>query len=176
MNFLLRVIILLGDVKQRGGDLIMKRWAIIGLVVVVLLSLSSVSIAGDRQRGRWEGVAIGLGAVTLYNLFHHGFPLPIIPPHGTYERHIYYHPPVVHEPSGHWEIRREWVPERRERVWIPGHYEDEFWVKGHYEVRVYPGYYVERKVWVEDDPPYERHSRVGAGPPTWAPAHGYRDK
>ena len=78
----------MGDVKQRGGDLIMKRWAIIGLVALVPLSLSSVSFAGDRQRGRWEGVAIGLGAVTLYNLFHHGYPLPVIPPHGTYEKHV----------------------------------------------------------------------------------------
>ncbi|NIS60155.1 MAG: hypothetical protein GTO13_05450 [Proteobacteria bacterium] len=154
----------------------MKRRIILALVAVVLLSLSSVSFAGDRQRGRWEGVAIGLGAITLYNLFHHGYPLPVIPPHGIYERHISYPPPVLHRPSGHWEIRREWVPERRERIWIPGHYEDGYWVKGHYEVRIFPGYYVERELWVEDDPPYERRSRAGEGPPAWAPAHGYPAK
>ena len=153
----------------------MKRWAIIGLVAVMLLTLSSVSFAGDRARGRWEGFAMGLGAVTLYNLFQHGHFSPVIPTHRAHERHIYYHPPVVHKPSGHWEIRREWIPERRERVWIPGHYEDGYWVKGHYEVRVFPGYYVEHTVWVED-PPYERSSRWREAPPLWAPAHGYRTK
>jgi hypothetical protein len=137
----------------------MKRWAIIGLVGVMLLILSSVSFAGDRQRGRWEGVAIGLGAVTLYNLFQYGYPSPIIlPPRGYYRP-----PPVVHRPRGHWEIRKEWIPERRERVWVPGHYEDGYWVKGHYEVRVYPGHYVEHRVWVEH-PPYRR---------SW---HGHRTK
>ena len=127
----------------------MKRWVVIGLVAVMFFTLSSVSIAGDRQRGRWEGLAIGLGAVTLYNLFGHGYFSPVIPPHRVYERHVYHGPPVVHKPSGHWEIRQEWIPERRERVWVPGYHEDHYWVKGHYEVRVYPGYYEERRVWVE---------------------------
>jgi len=117
----------------------MKKWASIGLVFTLLLTLSTVSYAGDRQRGRWEGVAIGLGAVTLYNLFQHGYPSPIILPHHGYPRPIYHRPPAVHRPSGHWEIHREWIPERRERVWIPGHYEDGYWVEGHNEERVYPG-------------------------------------
>jgi hypothetical protein len=130
----------------------MKRWVVIGLVAVMFLSFSSVSFAGDRQRGRWEGFAIGLGAVTLYNLFGHGVFSPVVPPHRSYETHVYHHPPVVHEPSGHWETRQEWIPERRERVWVPGHYEDGYWVKGHYEVRVYSGYYVDRRVWVEHRP------------------------
>jgi hypothetical protein len=125
----------------------MKRWAIIGLAAVMLLTQTSVSFADDRVRGRWEGVAIGLGAVTLYNLFIHGQFSPVLPAErGSYERH---YPPVVYQPSGHWEIHREWIPERRDSVWIPDHYEGSYWVKGHYEVRVYPGYYKEHKAWVE---------------------------
>lgn len=128
------------------------------------------------MRGRWEGFAIGLGAVTVYNLFEHGVFSPIIPPHRTYERHVHQHPPVVYEPSGHWEILREWIPEREERVWVSGHYENGHWVKGHHEVRIHPGYYEERKVWVEDRPyEYGSLSKKGA-PPPWAPAHGYRAK
>ena len=138
--------------EQKGGDLLMKRWASLGLVFVMVLTLTSISYGGDRQRGRWEGVAIGLGAVTLYNLFQHGYPLPIILPHKGFRGPIYHRPPVVHRPSGHWEIHREWVPEKRERIWIPGQHEDGYWVEGHYEERVYPGYTVEHKVWVEDPP------------------------
>lgn len=152
----------------------MKRWALMGLVALTVCALSSVSFAGDRQRGRWEGFAIGLGAVTLYNLFEHGQFSPVIPPHRPDRTHVH-HPPVVHEPSGHWEIEREWIPEQREQVWIPGHREDGYWVKGHYEVRVYPGHYVERKVWVEDYP-YEYGSGGKHAPPRWAPAHGRRVK
>jgi hypothetical protein len=152
----------------------MKRRVLIGLVALMVFTLSSVSFAGDRQRGRWEGVAIGLGAVTLYNLFEHGLFSPVIPPRRPYGTHVY-SPPVVHEPSGHWEIEREWIPEERERVWIPGHYEDGYWVKGHHEVRVYPGHYVERKVWVEHQS-YRHGPKVKNGPPPWAPAHGRRAK
>lgn len=151
----------------------MKRWAVIALVAVMSLTLSSVSFAGDRTRGRWEGFAIGLGAVTLYNLFGHGYFSPVIPPNRVHVRHVYHHPPVVHEPSGHWEIRREWIPETRERVWVPGRYENGYWVKGHYEVRIYPGHYVERRVWVEHRP-YKHGRRVKEVPSHWAGSHGYR--
>jgi len=162
----------------------MKRWAVAGLIAVVVLAVSSGSFAGDRQRGRWEGFAIGLGAVTLYNLFGHGYFSPVIPPHRgyvyyhppvVYRTHVYHHPPVIHVPSGHWQIHREWIPEREERVWVPGHYENGYWVKGHYEVRIRQGYYEERRVWVED-PPYEHSSISRGGPPPWAPAHGHRAK
>ena len=129
----------------------MKRWFVLGLVLILLLTLSSFALAGDRQRGRWEGVAIGLGAVTLYNFFQYGQFSPVILPHGAYGKpiHPYSAPAAVRPPSGHWEIRRIWIPESREKVWIPGHYRHGYWVKGHYEVRVHPGHYVERKLWVE---------------------------
>jgi len=150
----------------------MKRWALMGLVAVMVFALSSVSFAGDRQRGRWEGIAIGLGAVTVYNLFEHGLFSPVIPPQRVHRGHGYPYPPVVHKPSGHWEIHREWIPRRRERIRVPGHYEAGYWVRGHYEVRIHPGYYVERKVWVEHRA--HRHGpRVKQGPPPWARAHGY---
>jgi hypothetical protein len=129
----------------------MKRWVIIGLLVVgMLLNSVSLSFADDRVRGRWEGVAIGLGAVTLYNLFQYGHPSPVIPPnHSYYGGPVHHAPPVVSQPAGHWEIHRAWIPERREHVWIPAHYENGYWVSGYYQVRVYPGYYEERRAWVE---------------------------
>ena len=129
----------------------MKRWFIVGLLVAgMLLSSVSLSFAGDRVRGRWEGVAIGLGAVTLYNLFQHGLPSPVLPPQpGYHGRPVPPSPPVVCHPAGHWEIHRVWVPERREHVWIPAHYENGYRVEGYYQVRVYPGHYEEHKVWVK---------------------------
>ncbi|NIM98903.1 MAG: hypothetical protein GTO24_12725 [candidate division Zixibacteria bacterium] len=162
----------------------MKRRILVGLIGAMVLALASVSFAGDRAKGRWQGFAIGLGAVTVYNLFENGIFSPVIPPRRAnvhhhrpvvYKTPVYHHPPVVHEPSGHWEIHGEWIPEREEHVWVPGHYENGYWVKGHHEVRILPGYYEERKVWVED-PPYEPSSLVKEGPPPWAPAHGYRAK
>ncbi len=75
----------------------MKRWVIVGLLVVgMLISSLSPSFAGDRARGRWEGVAIGLGAVTLYNVFQYGYPSPVIPPQPShYAGPVHYSPPVV---------------------------------------------------------------------------------
>ena len=129
----------------------MKRWVIIGFLVAgMLFSSLSLAFAGDRVRGRWEGVAIGLGAVTLYNLFQYGHPSPVIPPnHSHYGGPYHQPPPAVYQPAGHWEIHRIWIPERRENVWIPSHYENGYWISGHYQVRVYPGYYEEQKVWIE---------------------------
>ena len=128
----------------------MKRLVIIGLAVVTLLSQSSLSFADDRVRGRWEGVAIGLGVASLFHLFAHGQPSPVIPPpRPYYERPIPYYPPVVSAPAGHWGIQRVWIPERQEAVWVPSYYLNGYLVQGHYEVRVYPGYYKDRNVWVE---------------------------
>jgi hypothetical protein len=128
----------------------MKRWVMIGSLALMLIPQSSLSWADDRVRGRWEGIAIGLGAVSLYNLFQHGQLSPVIPSQRSYpERRIDRYPPVICEPFGHWEIRPQWVPERKDYLWIPDHQEGRYWVKGHYEVRIYPGHYEERKVWVE---------------------------
>lgn len=129
----------------------MKRWVIIGLLVAgMLFNFVSLSFAGEQVRGRWEGVAIGLGAVTLYNLFQHGYPSPVIPPHhGHYRIPAHQPPSEVRQPAGHWEMHRFWIPERREHVWIPAHYENGYWVSGYYEVRIYPGHYEERKIWVK---------------------------
>jgi len=127
----------------------MKRWVIIGLLLAGMVFNSvSLSFGDDRVRGRWEGVAIGLGAVTLSNLFHYGYPSPVLPPQPGYHGPVHPSPPVVYQPAGHWEIHRVWVPERREHVWIPSHYQNGYWISGHFQVRVYPGYYEERKVWV----------------------------
>jgi len=123
-----------------------KTFALIVLAALFTLSLTSTpALAGDLQRGRWQGVAIGLGVAALGHaiLNHHvaveAHPAPVY----TY-RH---RPPVV---RGHWEVRREWVPPERERVWNPGHYNRRGrWVPGHWtEIVTQPGYWREDKVWV----------------------------
>ena len=163
----------------------MKRGILFALVGVMSLALPSLSLAGDRARGRWEGFAIGLGAVTAYNLVEHGIFSPVIPRERAYEKEVYHEPPVVYgrhvdhhpakvyKPSGHWEIHQEWIPKKRQRVWVPRHRENGYWVKGHYQVRVYPGHYEKRRVWVKQD---SYGHRVKKGPPPWAPARGHRAK
>jgi hypothetical protein len=129
----------------------MKRVVIIALIAGILLAQSALSFAGDRVRGRWEGVVIGLGAVSLYNLFSHGQLSPVLPPAKPYyEGPARHHPPVVvTQPAGRWEAQRVWVPERRETVWVPSYYINGYLARGHYEVRIYPGYYEDRRIWVE---------------------------
>lgn len=63
----------------------LMKWSIIGFAAVLSICLISTSVwAGSKQQYRWEGVAIGLGAVTVGS--------------ALIDRHAYgYHggPPVV---------------------------------------------------------------------------------
>jgi len=71
------------------------------------------------------------------------FPGPSVPEPRWY-------PPEPEYVPGHWEFTREWVPGTWERVWITGYHDR--WgnrAAGHYENHQSPGYYVDRRVWVE---------------------------
>jgi len=140
------------NMLRKGVDFMLKRFAALTLIVS-LISLFAVAPAqaGSKQHHMWTGAGIALGAVALgtiltHHIYVHTPPQP---------RVIYYPPPPPplyrHDyVPGHWEIIREWVPGRWEKVWVPGHY-DRWgnWIEGHYEERVTPGYYIEKRVWVE---------------------------
>jgi len=148
----------------------MKRGFIIGLFAAgMILCLVPRSFADDRGRGSSPGQTMGPRTAAQYYLYQHGQPPPVLPPsgegicgtpllrsrpgfppsNGHYQIPFHQTPPEATGRAGHWKTTRVWIPERRQEVWIWGHVENGYWVNGHSEVLVYPGYYVERKVWIE---------------------------
>jgi hypothetical protein len=124
----------------------MKRVLIVLISAVLIISfLIPNAWAGSKQRHRWEGVAIGLGAAALLAgplLFHHHYTQPAYCP--PPQRHR-----AMHRPGGHWEIRKFWCPPRTERVWHEGYYDHcGRWIPGYWEERCQPGYWQETRVWV----------------------------
>jgi hypothetical protein len=98
-----------------------KHWVTLVVASIGVVLISSSAVAGSKQRHRWEGVAIGIGAAILG--------------HAIYQSHTHHStsPVVVVDPDrpcrrgpkhrhGHWEWRESWVPAVYERVWNPGHY------------------------------------------------------
>ncbi len=122
------------------------------LIAVIGIGLLSPSaLAGSRQKHRWEGVAIGVGAAILgHAIFqaHRAEPPPqvvYVEPEPAY-RH-------QHGPNyrrGHWEWQKTWVAPTYERVWNPGHYDPRgHWVPGHWmELETQSGYWTQERVWI----------------------------
>jgi hypothetical protein len=126
---------------------------IIGLTVAVfgIVLVSSPATAGSKQRHRWEGVAIGVGAAILGHAIYQShksdhYPQTVYvepsPPqqysHGSRHRH------------GHWEWQETWVPPTYEKIWNPGHYNRKgHWVPGHWmKVQTTDGHWTKERVWV----------------------------
>jgi hypothetical protein len=137
-----------------------NRFFIVLLVGLVSFGLVASPVwAGNVQRNRWEGVAIGAGAVILgkvlwdhfhyprhaYDGYHHR---PYYPSHKLHPPKHKYYPRAKR--SGHWEIRKVWVPPVYEKVWNPGHYNRRgCWVPGKWiEIEKRPGYWDKERVWV----------------------------
>ncbi len=136
--------------------------------IVLLVSLVSFGLvaspvwAGNVQRNRWEGVAIGAGAVILGkvlldHLQHPGYDNRVYhhqPPPPKYKRHKLHRPKHKYYPrarrSGHWEIRKVWVPPVYKEIWNPAHYGRRgHWVRGKWiEIEKRPGYWKKERVWV----------------------------
>ena len=125
------------------------------ILISMLLSLLfavNASRAGNVQRNRWEGVAIGIGAAILGNALinHHRYSQPSHPaayyPRHPRIEHRYHHPRPPR--LGHWEIRNVWVPPTHKRVWNPAHHTRKGkWVPGCWiEIVDQPGYWEERRV------------------------------
>jgi hypothetical protein len=132
----------------------MKRWVIVGLVAAgMLLNLAQSSFAEDRSRGSSEGSLMGPKTPSEYYIFQHGQLPPVLSSpkdsSGGTNQPFQYSQPAAPSQAGHWGVRRAWVPEQRQEVWVYGHFENGTWVNGHSEVQVYPGYYEERRVWID---------------------------
>jgi hypothetical protein len=97
-------------------------------MVFTLLFISPSAWAGSPQQYRWEGVAIGAGAVilggALINACIYPCPAPrVVYRHPCPSRYGYYQPPRHHR--GHWKARKRWRPqhykETRHRGYDQGH-------------------------------------------------------
>ena len=141
----------------------MKKKSIITTLFILTLTvlfLSDSAFAGSKERYRWEGVAIGLGAALIGGavIHHHRTATRYEPAHVSvrhappphrYREHRYKRH-RGHRHRGHWEIVREWVPPTYKRIWNPGHYNRRGkWIEGHWiEILDQPGCWSERRIWV----------------------------
>jgi hypothetical protein len=130
----------------------MKKILILLTVTVFSLSLfATPAFAGDKQRHRWQGVAIGLGAAILGNAIlnscRDSYPPERV---AVVEHNVCCRPCTPPRDCGHWEVRRAWVPPVCERVWNPGHYNIyNQWVPGQrITIENRPGYWMNERVWV----------------------------
>lgn len=140
----------------------MKKTLTLMFVMIFLLSLSvSSAFAGSKQRYRWQGVAMGVGAAILGNAIlnssrdgsyrghkeYRNYPERVV----VVERTTHYDRYCEPAPrNGHWEVRKIWVEPVCESVWNPAHYnKHNQWVSGRYiTIETSPGYWQEDRVWV----------------------------
>ena len=111
--------------------------------ILCITFLAPSAWAGKKQRYRWEGAAIALGAAILGNAIYNNRDFGPSP-----STHNYSPPPPRR--NGHWEIRRVRVRPSYERVWNQGHYNRRGrWIRGH-RTRILkePGHSFEKRVWV----------------------------
>jgi hypothetical protein len=134
-------------------------FSIVVALIAIVLTSSSV-LAGSKQRHRWEGVAIGVGAAILGHAIYQTHKVErqpqvvyVQPEPNRHYRHR--HPP--RHPRGHWEWQKIWVPPTYEKVWNPGHYNRKGrWVPGHWiEVQTSAGCWTKERVWVAGNYPYD---------------------
>ena len=113
--------------------------AIAGALILVMIG--QPVWAGSKQRHRWEGVAIGLGAAVLGSALlhqrHYRRPIP---------DRIYLDPPPPR--CRYWDYEEVWVPPAYEREWRPGRYNRwGRWIPGRWERSVVsPGHWEEQRV------------------------------
>ena len=130
----------------------MKKIITVFLVVIFFLSLAAPSaFAGSKQRHRWQGVAIGLGAAILGHALINNSRSDSCPDRVVVtDRDDHWHGYSDHRRRGHWEIRKVWVDPIYERVWNPAHYDPYGeWISGRYiTIEKEPGYWSHERVWV----------------------------
>ncbi|RLC11179.1 MAG: hypothetical protein DRI57_19285 [Deltaproteobacteria bacterium] len=142
----------------------MKKVLVSLIAAVVCLSLLTTSIwAGSKQRRRWEGVAIGVGAAILghailkdYRHHHTNEKIGVDRHRGTYyappppQRHRRVDCPPRPSRRGHWEIRKVWAPPTYKKVRNPGHYNHRReWVPAKWiKIIEQEGHWIEKEVWV----------------------------
>lgn len=134
----------------------MKKKNLLFILLAIILCISFLvppAWAGSKQRHRWEGVAIGVGAAilgsALFNSAYCASPRYSPPPRRYYAPPRYCPPPRRHYSPGHWETRNRWIPPRRSRIWHEGCYNRHgHWIPGYWEQRCRPGFWKEKRVWV----------------------------
>ncbi|MEJ2658964.1 MAG: hypothetical protein P8012_17545 [Desulfobacterales bacterium] len=105
----------------------MKKKKYIIMIIATVFTVSFVvssAWAGSPQQYRWEGVAIGVGAVIvgsalLNNCLYAHPPVRVVYRHVERPRHGFYSPSRY---RAHWSVEKRWGPNRSRRVWNPGHY------------------------------------------------------
>ena len=135
----------------------MKNRILFPLTVSIAVSIGIIASpvgAGNVQRNRWEGLAIGIGAAILGKVIFDHVQQQRRSSGAVYGHHRYpephYGPP--HRHSGHWEIRKVWVPPVYKRVWNPGHYNRKGrWVSGKWiKIEKQPGYWKKERIWISE--------------------------
>lgn len=135
-----------------------KKRFIIGLLVgcLTFVMIGSTAFAGNVQRNRWEGVAIGVAATLLGQAlldnhrasYYQPAPAPkAVPPQHGYRSPAYGR--GYHKAANHRSFQKVWVPPVYKRVWNPGHYNPGgHWIQGHWiEKQIAPGYWTKQPVW-----------------------------
>jgi hypothetical protein len=130
----------------------MKKIMTLCMVAVFFMTISApAAFAGSKQRHRWQGVAIGLGAAILGNAILNSDRYDAPPERVVVDRDCR-RPRYCDRDyrQGYWEVRKIWVEPVCERVWNPGHYNRHSqWVPGQYvTIEKAPGYWEQHRVWV----------------------------
>ena len=114
---------------------------------ILLTFLTVPAWAGSPQQHRWEGVAIGIGAVVVGSAILHSLNHPGYQPQPVYHRPS---PPRSPYHRGSWQKQRVWVEPTYKKIWNPGHYNRRGrWVRGHWiRIENRPGYWKEQRVWI----------------------------
>ena len=134
---------------------------VIGMLAggLTLVMISSTAWAGNVQRNRWEGVALGVAATLLgqalldhHRVVHYGsatVPRTVGPSRGHHDDRS---PAIGHRSpkhSGKRHYQKVWVPPVYKRVWNPGHYNHRGrWLPGHWtQTQIQPGHWRRKPVW-----------------------------
>ena len=129
------------------GRRMMKKITVMLIVTAFGLSLAAQpALAGSKQRHRWQGVAIGLGAAILgHAIYNSGNEGP-----SCKKVMVYNHPCPSPHRHGYWEICKVWVAPKYIKVWNPKHYNRHgVWVSGQWKmIEKEPGYWNEQEIWV----------------------------
>ncbi|MCK5098468.1 MAG: hypothetical protein KAR45_10220 [Desulfobacteraceae bacterium] len=135
----------------------MKKIIITILAIVCMISFTVVSShagSSKRHRHHLEGFILGSGAgfigAAIINKLQHDRPRHHKRYHKRHHGRYCGNRCRCGEPTGHWKIKRIWVPEEYEERWNPGHYNKRGrWVCGKYErFVVREGYWKEKRIWV----------------------------